>query len=48
MSLKLIGISAGIAAQTALERTFSSVGANVPLQLANLKRVKVQVNSGTG
>lgn len=47
MSLQLIGISAGIAAQTALERTFSGVGANVPLQLANLKCVKAQLNSGT-
>lgn len=36
MSLQLIGISASITAQTALERTLSSVGANVALQLANL------------
>jgi len=47
MSFQLIGISAGIAAQTALEGTFSSVGANVPLQLADLKCVKAHLNSGT-
>lgn len=36
VSLQLICISAGITAQTALERTLSCVGANVALQLANL------------
>lgn len=36
MSLQLVGVSAGVAAQTALERTLPSVGTDVPLQFAHL------------
>lgn len=36
--LQLVGISAGVTAQAALERTLSSVGADVPFQLTHLWR----------
>lgn len=35
---QLVGVSAGIAAQTALEGSFSRVRADVPLQLTDLQR----------
>ena len=40
VSLELVGISAGVAAQAALERTLSSVGADVALQLTHLGRMR--------
>lgn len=37
VSLQLVRVSASVAAQAALERTLTGVGANVPLQFAHLQ-----------
>lgn len=45
VSLQLVRVSAGVAAEAALERTFTSVGADVALQFAHLENSQeVQVS----
>lgn len=49
MSLQLVGVSAGVAAEAALEGPFAGVGANVPLQFAHLWTTRnVNLSSAAG